>query len=267
MTSNAHALDANAHLPSGQRNSRWMRDVADELRQRILAGEVAPGTFLPTEQELMNEFQAPRSVIRGALDLLRSESLVERQRGAGTFNVSRKVAHRFERLRAVSAGQRRGAERMRGSVVSRDTIAATPFMARNLAINTGDDCLRIEVLVEFDSMPYSLTTNYLPGRFAEAALSTQYGGDWFSYLAQLGCDPEVADVSIEATTADAYVGPLLEIEIGDPILLVTRLVHDADGTPLNFAFSRSRSDRLVLNMRIPVGGSENEPDLEEPREW
>lgn len=203
MTTQANAYDANANVPSGQRNSRWMRDVADELRQRILAGEVAPGTFLPTEQELMNEFQAPRSVMRGALDLLRSESLVERQRGAGTFNVSRKVAHRFERLRAVSAGQQRGTERMRGSVVSRDIIAATSFMGRNLAIATGEDCLRIEVLVEFDDAPTrsppttSLAASRTPNR-------PRGGGGRWRYLADLGASPNVAEVSIETTPTDAY---------------------------------------------------------------
>jgi DNA-binding GntR family transcriptional regulator len=43
------------------------------------------------------------------------------------------------------------------------------------------------------------------------------------------------------------------VEVGAPILLVTRLVHDQDLRPLNFAFSRNRSDRLQLNMRIPIG--------------
>jgi GntR family transcriptional regulator len=138
-------------------------------------------------------------------------------------------------------------------------------MARNLAIADGEECLRIEVLVNFDGVPYSLTTNYLPGRFTDRAQVAPYGGDWWKYLEHLGALPDVADVSIEATAADAYVAPLLDVEVGDPILMVTRLVHDTDGRPLNFAFSRSRSDRLVLNMRIPVGGPKE--STEDGKQW
>lgn len=247
-------------VTSGVRNSRWMRDVGDQLRQRVLDGEFPPGCALPAEAELMNEFQAPRAVVRGALDLLRAEQLVERLRGAGTFSVSRKVAHRFERLRAVSAGQHQGEDRTAGSIVALDVIAATPFLARNLAIPDGSACLRVEVLVTFDAVPYSLTTNYLPGELETRARQVPYSGDWWRYLADLGCAPASADVSVEATSADAYAGPLLGVEVGAPILLVTRLVHDQDLRPLNFAFSRNRSDRLQLNMRIPIGDLDSAAD-------
>jgi len=240
-------------VTAGVRNSRWMRDIGDQLRQRVLDREFPPGCLLPTEAELMNEFQAPRAVIRGALDLLRAEQLVERMRGAGTFSVSRKVPHRFERLRAVSAGQHKGEERTTGSIVALDVITATPFLARNLAIPDGSACLRVEVLVTFDDVPYSLTTNYLPGQLAQRARQVSYSGDWWRYLTDLGCTPSSAEVSVEATSADAYAGPLLGVEVGAPILLVTRLVHDQERRPLNFAFSRNRSDRLQLNMRIPIG--------------
>jgi GntR family transcriptional regulator len=233
-----------------------MRDVGDQLRQRVLDREFPPGCALPTEAELMNEFQAPRSVVRGALDLLRTERLVERLRGAGTFSVCQKVPHRFERLRAVSAGQDQGEDRTAGSVVALDVVAATPFLARNLAVPEASPCLRVEVLVTFDAVPYSLTTNFLPGDLATQARQTPYSGDWWRFLTDLGCSPSWADVAVEATPADAYAAPLLAVEVGDPILLVTRIVYDAGRHPLNYAFSRNRSDRLQLTMRIPIGDAD-----------
>lgn len=232
-----------------------MRDVADMLRQQILDSDYPVGSPLPTEAELMNEFQAPRAVVRGALDLLRQERLIERLRGLGTFSVSKKVSHRFERLQAVGAGHPRGDERMWGEVIALDVIQAANFLAEHLSLEPTQSCLRIEVLVSFDGVPYSLTTNYLSGSLAQAARTTPYNGDWWRYLRQMGCEPDVADVSVEAIAADAYVAPILDVDVGDPLMLITRLVRDNDGHPVNFAYARNRSDRLVLNMKVPIGDS------------
>ncbi|WP_326834384.1 FCD domain-containing protein [Amycolatopsis rhabdoformis] len=63
------------------------RQVADQLKDQILTGELTAGTRLPNEADLARLFGVSRSTVREALRLLASQHLVDTTRGAtgGTF--------------------------------------------------------------------------------------------------------------------------------------------------------------------------------------
>jgi GntR family transcriptional regulator len=65
------------------------RQIAQDLRQQIESGALAPGEKLPTEQQLSDKYQASRNTIRDAIKWLTSRTLVETKPGQGTFVVKR----------------------------------------------------------------------------------------------------------------------------------------------------------------------------------
>jgi len=58
-------------------------EVANRLREQILAGHLSAGDRLPTEAELCDRFGVSRSTIREALRMLSSQRLVKTSRGVG----------------------------------------------------------------------------------------------------------------------------------------------------------------------------------------
>src|SRR6266436_3365869 len=61
------------------------RQLARILREQIQAGELHPGTALPSEAALSQTFGVGRDAVCDALSSLRSEGLVITTRGIGTF--------------------------------------------------------------------------------------------------------------------------------------------------------------------------------------
>ncbi len=57
--------------------------VADQLRELILAGELARGERLPNETVLAQEFGVSRATVREALRLLAAQNLIRTAKGAG----------------------------------------------------------------------------------------------------------------------------------------------------------------------------------------
>jgi DNA-binding FadR family transcriptional regulator len=55
--------------------------LADQLRERILRGEIAEGESLPTERELVSQTGLTRGSVREALRMLASEGLVQTRHG------------------------------------------------------------------------------------------------------------------------------------------------------------------------------------------
>jgi GntR family transcriptional regulator len=90
-------------VPTPHERPRF-RLVADELRRRILAGAIPPGSLLPSETALIAEFGVARGTVREALALLRAEGLTITEHGRGTYArpvmpVRRLAADRYHRNR------------------------------------------------------------------------------------------------------------------------------------------------------------------------
>jgi GntR family transcriptional repressor for pyruvate dehydrogenase complex len=87
------------------KSSNLTDQVSATLTERIAAGELTPGSRLPTEQELSTEFGVSRTVVREAISRLKSECLVETRQGSGAFVAQTKLGVPF-RIDPNSVGSR-----------------------------------------------------------------------------------------------------------------------------------------------------------------
>ncbi|MEV8015761.1 FadR/GntR family transcriptional regulator [Streptomyces sp. NPDC086554] len=60
---------------------RAYQRVAEQIEERILAGDLPPGSRLPAERELVNRFGVGRSTVREALRVLQSAGLIRSRPG------------------------------------------------------------------------------------------------------------------------------------------------------------------------------------------
>lgn len=61
------------------------RQIANDLRARIVSGEIPPGRRIPSLTELEQEWDVSRDTLRKAVGILRAEGLVETVTGLGVF--------------------------------------------------------------------------------------------------------------------------------------------------------------------------------------
>lgn len=100
------------------------RQIADILRTRILNGTLAPGTVLPSERHLGQEFEVGHHTIRRALAVLRAEGHVQTIGGLGTvvFAVDETImdvdAPATLRIRRATDDERRRLEIAEGAPVA-----------------------------------------------------------------------------------------------------------------------------------------------------
>lgn len=59
--------------------------IADDLREQIRGGSLAPGALLPSTLQLASQYEASLSVVKMAVGILRNEGLVVGQQGKGVF--------------------------------------------------------------------------------------------------------------------------------------------------------------------------------------
>ena len=86
------------------------RQIADRVREQILAGEYEPGAKLPSERVLADQFSVQRDTVRRAMALLVAEGLVSSYQGKGylvreqtPFRYQASVSENSDRRAAATA--------------------------------------------------------------------------------------------------------------------------------------------------------------------
>src|SRR3954469_19210451 len=78
-------------MPFESAPPKYARIVA-VLQERIQSGVYAPGAMLPSEEQLVNEFDVSRTTIIRALQILSRDGWIESQQGKGRFVRGRPAA-------------------------------------------------------------------------------------------------------------------------------------------------------------------------------
>jgi GntR family transcriptional regulator len=150
------------------------RQIADDLRLKIESGELPQGEQLPTEIELMEQYDASRNTVRDAIKLLTTRSLVETRAGQGTFVVE-KINPFVTTLTADPHTGRGGGEEgvyiaevvasHRESEISDPRVEiqkADRAVAASLRIEEGDQVVSRHQQRFIDGLPWSLQTSFYP---------------------------------------------------------------------------------------------------------
>jgi GntR family transcriptional regulator len=249
------ALPMDGSRPAGRRRdlAGATAAVRDLLRAKVLNGYY-DSRPLPDEAALQLLHSASRGAVRAALALLKDEGLIERYQGSGTFVVAQKATNRFDELSGL-----RGRGPVIHEVLNREVLGAPDIVADLLELQVGIPVLRLDRRTVAAGEPVGVWTNYLPlalgGPLADPA--SDLSGEYYRALESLcGLELGHADVCVEAVVADAVVAARLDIPVGSALMRLERVVHLADGRPVDFGVGRLRGDRLRMSgtqVRRPGG--------------
>jgi len=217
--------------------------IADDLRQSIASGRLAPGDAVPTEGELAAKWSTSRGPIRNALAALRSEGLIETTRGRPSRVIQRRahqpvdVSIPFTRW-ARAMGARPGALTQQVSLRRSDADTAGLLGIEPGALVV--DVLRLRSLDERPTMLERLTFLEEAGRnLFDVDLDTV---SITEFLDSRGWKSAEVDHEIDAVAADETDAELLGLAPGSPVLRLHRITRDADGRTFEASDDRYRSD-------------------------
>ena len=244
------------------------RQIADQLRRMIESGDLKAGTQIPTEDQLMEEYQASRNTVRGALKELAARSLVYTRHGKGTF-VSERVRPIIITLTSDPETGRGGGE---GRVYTTEVAAsgrdpqmgtlevslmrARPAIAAPLQISE-----KTEVIVRHengyvDGLPWQRQTSYYP-RSLEASAprlleTSSIEEGVVTYLAGLGIKQRGYRDEITWRTPDETETSYFDLPADGHIQVVEirRITFDQHGNPVRLTITIWRADRnrFVINV-------------------
>ncbi|MEZ5499698.1 MAG: GntR family transcriptional regulator [Steroidobacteraceae bacterium] len=222
------------------------------LRAWVRDSTYAPGQQIPTEPDLCKLFSVSRITIRRAIDQLVKEGWLIRQQGRGTF-VDMSAARGAVRL-DLAETIRQVADL--GSTTEVADVQSTVMAADDetrAALELADDArvVRNRHVRMLNGVRLAWITTFTP--MSVAMRLPAQGASNRPLLEQLplaGIEPMEADQFVGATLASVEAARALHLEVGAPLLRITRVVFGARRRPLERVVALYRADAYQYRMHL-----------------
>lgn len=242
------------------------RQIADRLRDGIARGEFSAGGRLPSERELCETYSAARGTVRQAVALLRSEGLVEIDRGRGAYvrdqlPVRRLSGDRFARkhrkagkaafiVEAESGGHVPDVE-----VIELGPRKADAEIASRLGVRPGDKVMVRRRRYLLDARPMELASSYLPWSVVEGTAIAEENsgpGGIYARLEEAGHMLRRMTEEVTSRMPTPEEARALRMSAGVPVITLLRTAFGDDDQVLEVCDTVMVADRYVLEYDLPV---------------
>lgn len=226
--------------------------LRDELTARIQSGAWGRGERIPTELELMAQYEVGRATVRQAILDLVSRGQLYRKQGKGTFVTPGSQHHDLEMGLSFTAEMiARGARP--GAVVLSSSIAVADREVREkLGLKRGQKVLKLERLRTSNGSPIALELTHLNYQLCAGIEGEDLKQSLYQLVTRKYGIPLIsARHTIHAELSDERLSNLLEINQGSPLLVFERVTYTRGDLAVDCVRFECRSDvyRVAVESR------------------
>lgn len=250
------AIDFTSPIP-------YYHQLLEIIKHKIREGVWWPGDKIPSEAEMCETYGVSRTVVRQALHELESERIITKRKGKGTFVAEPKISEGLiQKLTGFYQDMvERGLE-PKTKVLFQDIIPANLKIARFLDVPIGTDIVEIKRLRSIHDVPIQLVTTHIPLQLSPNLANIDLSNrSLYEYLEiENGVKIERGIRYIEAVLANQEEAMLLEIEEGDPLIMLDSFSYSETGQVIEYYHAVHRGDRsrfVVELLRIEENNKEN----------
>lgn len=223
--------------------------VYNAVKRQIEDHKYSPGDRLPAEPELEKQYNVSRTTIRKALELLASQGFIHIQQGSGTRVLDFRTTQKLQFVTSFSETLRERGFDVTQRVLSIETVRPSPSIAEILSLPDSREVVKLSRITLVSGVPIAIMTNYL---FPEMVPNfPDKARDMKSLYELLETEYNIfidaATDYISAAAADGEAASLLNIQPGEPLLVVRRISYRR-GQPIEYAVLRIIAEKYEYSM-------------------
>ncbi|ASN04713.1 GntR family transcriptional regulator [Virgibacillus necropolis] len=227
--------------------------LEEEIRLLIQTKKLKPGELLPSEREYAERYNISRMTVRQAINNLASDGLLYRQKGRGTFISDKKFEQDLQGLTSFSEDMRERGLTPSNKVISFKLLDANERIAEILRLDKNEKVFEIKRIRYANESPVAVETIYTPKRLVGNLTQENVEESFYHYIeTNLNLNIAYGDQMIESVLANAFEIENLNVNDGEPILLMQRTSYlsDESATPLEYVKSAYRADKYKFKLQM-----------------
>ena len=225
--------------------------ISEKLSQKIFSGEYSSGEQLPSEHQLMLQFNVSRITIRRAIANLANQGLVVSQRGKGVFVKDRKKATRSLSNPLIFFDEDMARQGVTASIHSLCFEILIPPVAVCQKLHLPSNTLQIycqKKIILTEQIPVALDITYIPFNLGKKFAAQLQSSLIYPTLDSNGVSIERVESILECTHATHEVSAALDIPLGAPLLVNRYVAYTTGDQPVICGETLSRGDRLCYSV-------------------
>lgn len=239
------------------------RDIADDLRRRILQGEFVAGARLPGEERLARGYNVSRGVIRNALAALQRRGMLASKPGSGWTVHSDLQTQQFVEFRSFAQWARSRRLVAAGLVIHQERASATTTDARVLRIPAGDEVLRVTRVRTLGGSPAMLERTTYPAWMIPIIESLPADQSSVTHaMLEAGVVPVHGVHHIDTVSASGEDAELLGVRRSTRLLRVRRESFARDGRAIESGDDRYAPDVMTFEVHTSASARSPESDAD-----
>jgi len=224
--------------------------IQKDLLNRIQSGELMPGSKIPSEMDLAEEYKVSRVTARMAIDKLVEQGKLYRKQGKGTYIAENSMPYDLSTMISFSKIMRSRGHEVYTKVLNQEIIPTMPELVDKLMLPQNSEVIQIRRLRYLDGQPAAIHTSYLDASLYKNILQIDLSKE--SLLESIeklsGTKIAYSKDSVRAGTPSLIDARLLEIPKGSPVLIVEGVAYCIGGQPSRFIRSIFRGDKFVFTL-------------------
>lgn len=241
-------------MPSERPKARrpLYEEIVAWLRQFVKDGK--EGDLVPTERDIALQFGVSRMTARHAIQVVTSEGFLRRTQGSGTY------------IAPLSLHRRRGPiDSFHADISARGMNPGTRLLQSGMRRASAEEkealgvsqVVGVQRLRLVNNVPIAIESAALVPNCAPVLESNLESGSLYSALRELGLYPTTARARIKARPHTDIEQELLQLQIGQPVLVEERIILDQNGRPLDATTAVYAADRYTIEADFILGPSRN----------
>lgn len=220
-------------------------EIYEELLGKIQRRELGPNAYLPSEKELMDQYECSRDTVRKALNLLLEKGYIVKEKGKGSRVLDQDVVMfplsgitSFKELQNASSNE-----------ISTDVIQCEDvldsFGQKRLNVDADQPITKVVRVRTYDGERVILDTDYLNPSIVPDVTTEVAANSLFEHIENtLGLPISFARKEITVEPATKEQKKLLDMKDFDMLVVVRSYTYLEDATLFEYTESRHRPDKF-----------------------
>lgn len=226
-------------------------DIFEDLRNRIEGGEFVVGSYIPSENVLVEEYECSHNTLRKALSVLRLHGYVQPIQGKGVkviWKPDQRTRFLLGGIESFAEAAARTGIQATTEVASFELVEVDAPLAQVSGFAIGEQAYRVERVRRLNGMALIYDTNYFLSSVVHDLTPQIVQDSVYLYLENvLGVQVTTSQRTIQVEHATARDGQLMDLLDFSMVVVVTNHTFSQEGVMFETTFSRHRPDFFTFH--------------------
>ena len=225
--------------------------IFQDIYNKIEEGVYDNGDKLPSETELCDYYKVSRGTVREAIKSLMLQGLVVSERGRGTFITTNKIEQDVNQLMGFTEVMKKNGKTASGRIIEISIKKPNSVVKKVMKLKDDEMVVRIIRLRYGNEKPMIIERSYFAYEIFKPIYDFDLEQESIYDLLYKHTSYRLGNAvqDIEAVLASPKESELLMVDIGAPLLMMTRLILLKDGTPFEYTKDFYRADKLKFTIQ------------------